>query len=118
MTKVAGKPSDMFYAKIMPLLRKHGVNKMEETYPIKKKDLQKIFSIFVSLYFKGWLKFLNSKFIKYVGGGGEYQVVKRGGEYHGCWEENTRNVEKREMGSNIVFPKILRPLGRSSRREA
>lgn len=30
--KVVGKPSDIFYAKILPLLRKHGVSKMEESW--------------------------------------------------------------------------------------
>jgi len=38
--------------------------------------------------------------------------VKRGREYHGCGEEYY--VEKREMGSNIIFPLILRLLGRIS----
>ena len=36
--------------------------------------------------------------------------MKRGREYHGYWEEY--NVEKGEMGSNIIFPIILRLLGR------
>ena len=44
------------------------------------------------------------KFFKFVGE--EYQVVKRGREYH--------NVEKRKSGSNIIFPIILRLLGRIS----
>jgi len=44
--------------------------------------------------------------------GGEFQVVKRRREYHGCEEE--LNVEKREMGSNIIFPIILRLFGRIS----
>ena len=44
--------------------------------------------------------------------GEEYQVVKRERECHGCGEEN--NVEKREKGSNIIFPIILRLLGRIS----
>ena len=35
----------------------------------------------------------------------EYQVVKRGGENHGCGEEY--KVEKRERVSNILFPLIL-----------
>ena len=42
--------------------------------------------------------------------GEEHQVVKRGGEYHDCGEEY--NGEKREGGSDIIFPKILRLLGR------
>ena len=47
------------------------------------------------------------KFIKGVGE--EYQVLRRGREYHGYGEEY--NVEKRE--SNIIFPIILRLKGRS-----
>ena len=47
------------------------------------------------------------KFIKFVGE--EYQVVKRGIKYHGCGEKY--NVEKRERGSNITFPIILRLFG-------
>ena len=47
--------------------------------------------------------------------GEEYQVVKRGREYHACGEEY--NVEKRERGSNIIFSIILRLLGRISRGE-
>ena len=35
----------------------------------------------------------------------EYQVVKRGREYHGCGEEY--NIEKRKRGSNIIFPIML-----------
>ena len=50
------------------------------------------------------------KFIMSVGE--EYHVVKRGREYHGCWEEY--NKEKRERGSNMIFPLILRLLGRIS----
>ena len=53
------------------------------------------------------------------GGGGvinfvgeEYQVVMRGREYHGGGEEY--NVEKSERGNNIIFPIILRLLGRIS----
>ena len=46
------------------------------------------------------------KFIKSVGE--EYQVMKGGSEYHGCGEEY--DVEK--GGSNIIFPIILRLLGR------
>ena len=54
------------------------------------------------------------------GGGGEFiksvweefKVAKRGREYHGCGEEY--NVEKRERGSNIIFPIILRLLERIS----
>ena len=34
--------------------------------------------------------------------GEENQVVMRGRENHGCGEEY--NVEKRERGSNIIFP--------------
>ena len=59
-------------------------------------------------------------FIKFLGGGGgggyqkpvgeEYQVLKMGREYHGCWEEF--NVEKSERGSNFIFPVIFRLLGR------
>ena len=45
------------------------------------------------------------EFIKSVGE--EFQVVKRGREYNGCWEEY--NV-KRARGSNIIFPIILRLL--------
>ena len=37
---------------------------------------------------------------------------RRGREYHGCGEEY--NVEKRERGSNIIFPIIMRQLGRIS----
>ena len=37
-------------------------------------------------------------FIKSVGE--EYQVVKRGREYHGCEED----FEKKERESNIIFP--------------
>ena len=29
--KAVGKPSDIFYAKMLPLLKKHGVTKMEES---------------------------------------------------------------------------------------
>ena len=43
--------------------------------------------------------------------GEEYQVVKRGSEYHGCWKEY--NVEKSE--SNIILPIILMLLERISR---
>ena len=50
------------------------------------------------------------KFIKSVGE--EYQVVKRRKNYYGCGEEY--NMEKRERGSNIIFPIILWPLGRIS----
>ena len=62
---------------------------------------------------QGCIKFLppsGGKFIKYVGE--EYKVVKRGRECHVCGKEY--NVEKRERGSNIVFPIILRLLGRIS----
>ena len=45
----------------------------------------------------------------------EYQVVKRGMEYHGCGEDY--NVEKREKGSNVPFPIILRLRRRISRGE-
>ena len=38
--------------------------------------------------------------------------MKRGRKYNGCVEENY--VEKREMGSNIIFPIILGLLGRIS----
>ena len=44
----------------------------------------------------------------------EYQVVKTGKEYYGCGEKY--NVEKRERGSNIIFPIKVRLLGRISRR--
>ena len=37
--------------------------------------------------------------------GEEYQVEKRGREYHGCGEEY--NAEKREGGSNIIILMIL-----------
>ena len=47
------------------------------------------------------------KSIKSVGE--EYQVVKGGREYPGYGEEY--NVEKRERGSNMIFPLILRLLG-------
>ena len=50
------------------------------------------------------------KFFKWVGE--EYQLVKRGREYHGCGEEY--NVVKREKGSKIIFPITLRLLGRIS----
>ena len=60
-----------------------------------------------------WFK----KFLIPPGGGGvneyageEYQVVKRGREYQGCGEEY--NVEIRI--SKIIFPIILRLLGRIS----
>ena len=46
--------------------------------------------------------------------GVEYQVVKRGREYHGCGKNN--NAERRESGSNIIFPIILRRLGRINSR--
>ena len=36
----------------------------------------------------------------------EYQVVKREREYHCCGEEY--NEEKRERGSNVIFPMRLR----------
>ena len=42
----------------------------------------------------------------------DYQVVKRGREYHYCGEENI--VVKRERVSNIIFPIILRLLGKIS----
>ena len=45
--------------------------------------------------------------------GEEYQVVMRGMEYHGCGEDY--NVEKREKGSNVIFPIILRLWRRISR---
>ena len=50
--------------------------------------------------------------IKYVikSVGEEYQVVKWERDYHGFVEEN--NVEKRERGSNFIFPMTLRLLGR------
>ena len=38
--------------------------------------------------------------------------MKSGREYHGCREEY--NVEIRERGSNIIFPIILKLLGRIS----
>ena len=41
-----------------------------------------------------------------------HQVVKKGREYIGCGEEY--NLEKRERGTNIIFPIILRLLGRIS----
>ena len=50
------------------------------------------------------------KFIK--ANGEECQVVKRGKENHGCGEEY--EVEKRESGINIIFPLLLRLLGRIS----
>ena len=53
---------------------------------------------------------MGGEFIKSVGE--EYQVVKRGRDYHVCWEES--NKEKRENGSNIIFPMILRLLRRTS----
>ena len=66
---------------------------------------------------QGCIKFLipggGWEFIKYVGE--EYQVVKRGKEYYYCGEEY--NIEKRERGRNIIFPTILRLLGRISSRE-
>ena len=45
----------------------------------------------------------------------DYQVVKRGGECHSCGEEY--NVIKRVRVSNIIFPLILRLLGRISNGE-
>ena len=44
--------------------------------------------------------------------GEEYQIVKRGMEYHGCGKEY--NVEKRKRGGNIISRIILRLLGRIS----
>ena len=44
--------------------------------------------------------------------GKDYQVVKRGMKYHGFGVES--NVDKRERGSNIIFPIIFRLLGRIS----
>ena len=41
---------------------------------------------------------------------GRISSLERGREYHDCGEEY--NVEKREMGSNIIIPIILRLLGR------
>ena len=41
--------------------------------------------------------------------------MKRGREYHGCGEEY--NVEKRKIGSNIIYPIIIRLLGRISSEE-
>ena len=46
--------------------------------------------------------------------GKEYQVVRRGKKYHGCWEEYNVNLRKRERGRNFTFPVILRLLGRKS----
>ena len=43
------------------------------------------------------------EFIKSVGE--EYQIVKRGKEYHGCGKEY--NVENRVRRSNIIFPMIF-----------
>ena len=45
----------------------------------------------------------------------EYQIVKREREYYGCGEEY--NVEKREMGSYIIYPIISRLLGEISNGE-
>ena len=59
---------------------------------------------------QGCIRFLIPGNIKSVGE--EYQVVKRGRTYHGCGEEY--NVEKRQRGSNVIFPVILRLLGRIS----
>ena len=50
-----------------------------------------------------------------MGVGEEYQVVKRGREYHGCWEDY--DMETRERGSNIIFPIISRLLVRIPREE-
>ena len=50
------------------------------------------------------------KFMKSVGE--EYQVMKRGREYHVCWEEF--NVEKKENGKHYHLPLILRLFGRIS----
>ena len=60
-------------------------------------------------------KFLSSQgciklIIKYVGK--EYQVLKRGREYHGFGENIT--WKKRDRGSNVIFSSILRLLGRRS----
>ena len=69
------------------------------------------------MYFQGCIKFpipvlswKGGEFIKFVGE--EYQVVKRGREYHGCGEEY--NSKKREKGSIFIFSLILRLLGRVS----
>ena len=42
----------------------------------------------------------------------EFQIVTMGRKYLCCGEEY--NVEKRKVGSNIIFPIILRLLGRIS----
>ena len=49
------------------------------------------------------------KIIKSVGK--EYQVVKKGREYHGCGGEEYK-LEKGKRGNNITFPVIMRLLGR------
>ena len=41
--------------------------------------------------------------------------LQEGKEYHGCEEEY--NVEKRDRGSNIILPVLLRLLGRISNGE-
>ena len=41
--------------------------------------------------------------------------MKRAREYHGCGEEY--NLDKKERGSIIIFPVILRMFERISRRE-
>ena len=47
--------------------------------------------------------------------GEEYQIVKRGREYHGCVDcGSLKGGKKMERGSNIIFPIILRLLGRIS----
>ena len=44
--KITGKPSEVFFAKLLPLLRKHGVSKMEDrkSWPISimKQVLQEL----------------------------------------------------------------------------
>ena len=74
----------------------------------KEKNFKKKKKIYIFFFSRGG----GREFIRFV----VYKVVKRGRQYHGCGEEY--NVEKRERGSNIIFPMILRLLGRISRREA
>ena len=46
VAKITGKPSEVFFAKLLPLLRKHGVSKMEDrkSWPISimKQVLQEL----------------------------------------------------------------------------
>ena len=43
--------------------------------------------------------------------GEQYQVEKRGREYHGCGEEYI--VEERERANNIIFPFVIEAVGKN-----